>query len=80
VIGKRSIFPTNHFIIHHSDVEWDLVLNTVLCASKSWCNRRYGKNRFTYVKKYKKFVIEVHAQKDEVNQLLWIINAFKMPR
>ncbi|MFH1316918.1 MAG: hypothetical protein ABII01_05350 [Candidatus Woesearchaeota archaeon] len=78
--GKISIKPTKHFLLEHSDVEWDLVVITILLPTKTHPNARQGKDRFTYIKKYKKFVIEVHTKNDEINGLIWVINAFKVRR
>lgn len=39
-----------------------------------------GKDRFTYVKYSKDQVIEVHVKKDNVENIIWVINAFKMGR
>lgn len=79
-IGKISIKPTKHYLLHHSDVEWDLVITTILSPTKTRLNKRYGKNRFTYIKKFKKFVIEIHVEKDPIEDIIWIINAFKVRR
>jgi hypothetical protein len=62
------------------DVEWDLVIATVLSPTKTHPNKRLGKDRFTYVKKFKKFVIEVHTKNDAVENKIWVINAFKTQR
>lgn len=79
-IGKISIRPTKHFLIHHSDVEWDLVIQTILSPSKTKPSKRHGKNRFTYIKRFKKFVIEIHTERDDIEDIIWIINAFKIKR
>lgn len=79
-IGKISIKPTKHYYQHHSDVEWDLVITTILSPTKTHPNRRLGKDRFTYVKVFKKFVIEVHTKNDPVDDNIWVINAFKIMR
>ena len=80
MIGKASIRPTAHYLMFHSDVEWELVVKTVLSPTKTRPNKRHGKNRFTYIRVSKKFVIEVHAEIDPVEQTIWIINAFRMKR
>ena len=79
-IGKISIRPTKHYILHHLDVEWDLVIKTILSPTKTRLNKRHGKNRFTYIKKFKKFVIELHVEKDPIENIIWVINAFKIRR
>ena len=79
-IGKISIKPTKHYILHHSDVEWDLVIATILSPTKTRPNKREGKNRFTYIKRFKKYVIEVHVERDFVEDTIWVINAFKIRR
>ena len=79
-IGKISIRPTNHYLIHHSDVEWDLVIATILSPNKTRQNKRHGKNRFTYIKKFKKYIIELHVERDPIEDIIWVINAFKVMR
>lgn len=79
-IGKTSIRPTFHYLTFHSDVEWDLVVKTVLSPTKTHENKRYGKNRVTYIKASEKQIIEIHAERDEINQIIWVINAFRMER
>lgn len=76
-IGKRSIIPTNHYLMYHSDVEWDLIILAVLSPTKILSDKRYGKENVTYIKNTKKFIIKVHAKIDNVNQVILIINAFK---
>ena len=76
-IGKISIKPTKHYQLYHLDVEWDLVVTTILSPTKTHLNKRLGKDRFTYIKSFKKFIIEVHTKNDEVNEIVWVINAFK---
>jgi len=79
-IGKTSIRPTGHYLTEHSDVEWDLVVTTILSPTKTHPNKRLGKDRFTYVKRFKKFVIEVHTKNDDIDCKIWVINAFKVKR
>jgi len=79
-IGKISIRPTKHYSLEHSDVNWDLVVTTILSPTKTHPNRRLGKDRFTYIKRFKKFVIEVHTKNDYVENKIWVINAFKVSR
>ena len=56
-VGIRSIKPTKHYLEDHSDVEWDLVIAAILSPTKTHPNKRLGKDRFTYIKKFKKFCI-----------------------
>jgi len=79
-IGKISIKPTKHYQMDHSDVEWDLVVMTILSPDNVRQNKRYGKDRFTYIKKFKEFIIEVHIKRDFVEDIIWVINAFKIRR
>ena len=79
-VSKISIRPTKHYLLKHADVSWDLVINTILSPSKSKLNKRKGKDRFTYIKYFKDFVIEVHVKKDQVENTILVINAFKMGR
>jgi len=53
---------------------------TVLSPSIVHPNKRMGKNRFTYIKKFRKFVVEVHTKNDKIENKVWIINAFKLIR
>ncbi|MBU2589440.1 MAG: hypothetical protein KKA65_04820 [Nanoarchaeota archaeon] len=76
-VGKVSIKPTNHYLIYHQDVEWCLVLITILSPTKTLKNLRYGKDRFTYIKQFKKYLIKVHTKFDEIEQIMYVINAFK---
>ena len=80
IIGKISIKPTKHYLLEHSDVEWDLVVIVILSPTKTHLNKRLGKDRFTYTKRFKKFVVEVHTKNDEINSIIWVINAFKTRR
>jgi len=79
-IGKISIRPTKHYKIYHSDVEWDLVVSTILSPTKTKPNKRHGKNRYTYIKRFKNYVIELHVERDNVEDIIWVINAFKIKR
>ncbi len=80
VIGKISIKPTKHYLLYHADVSWDLVIKTILSPTKTRMNKRQGKDRFTYIKYFKEFIIELHVKKDPVEDSIWVINAFKMER
>ena len=79
-IGKISIKPTKHYLLHHSGVEWDLVITTILSPAKTRQDKRHGKNHFTYIKKFKEFVIEIHSEKNPIDDVIWVINAFKIRR
>jgi hypothetical protein len=79
-IRKIDIRPTQHYLLYHSDVEWDLIVATILSPAKTRPNKRYGKERFTYLKRFRKFVIEVHVERDPVENTIWVINAFKIRR
>lgn len=79
-ISKLSIRPTRHYILYHSDVSWDLVIRTRLSPTKMRLDKRKGKDRFTYIKYSKDFVTEVHVKKDSIENMVWVINAFKSRR
>ena len=76
MIGKISIIPSKHYLLDHSDVEWGLVINTIISPSKTMLNKRYGKQRITYIKNFKSFKIKIHAEKTINNEII-VINAFK---
>jgi hypothetical protein len=80
LVGKSSILPTKHYLLNHSDVKWDLVVLTILSPTKIRPNLRYGKDRFTYIKRFSKFVVELHVKRDDVDCLVWVINAFLVER
>ncbi len=71
--------PTKHYEERHSDVEWELVLATLLTPTRWRPNRRRGKGRYTYEKEFDGFAVEVHI-KIEVDGTAWVINAFKNRR
>lgn len=73
-----SIKPTNHYLKYHSDVDWELVIKTILSPDKTRKEAKAG--RYTYVKRFTKFVVEVHCEFDETEMIIWIINAFSMER
>ncbi len=79
-IGKISIRPTEHYQRYHSDVDWDLVVRTVLSPTKVHPNKRHGKNRWTYLKAFSEYVVELHVERDMVEDIIWVINAFKVQR
>ncbi|HLC56296.1 MAG TPA: hypothetical protein VJJ23_03615 [Candidatus Nanoarchaeia archaeon] len=76
-VAKINIKPTNHYLLEHSDVGWDLVIMTILSPTKTHPNKRLGKDRFTYIKKFKKYIIEIHTKNDNINNVIWVINAFR---
>lgn len=79
-IGKISIKPTRHYETCHNDVEWDLIITAILSPNKVKPNKRHGKNRFTYIKRFKQFIVEIHVEKDPIEEIIWVINAFKIRR
>lgn len=79
-IGKISIKPTEHYWQYYSDVDWEQVIRTILSPTKVHPNKRHGKNRWTYIKAYKDYIIEIHAEKDQIDEIIWVINAFKVMR
>jgi hypothetical protein len=79
-VGITSIRPTKHYLENHADVEWDLVIVTILSPTKTHPNKRMGKDRFTYIKMFKKSVIEVHTKNDSIENKVWVINAFRTKR
>lgn len=74
-----NIKPTVHYLTFHQDVSWDLVILVILSPTKVFPNKRRGKNRYTYIKYFKKYSVEVHVEID-VNRYVWVINAFKNAR
>jgi len=80
IIGKTSIKPTKHYQCYHADVPWDLVIKAILTPTKTHLNKRRGKDRFTYIKRYKKYLVEIHTKKDQANNIVWVINAFQTRR
>ena len=80
IVSKINIRPTKHYLLYHADVEWDLVIKTILSPTKSRPNKRKGKDRFTYIKYFKDYVVEIHVKKDLIENIIWVINAFKMGR
>ncbi len=77
---KINIRPTEHYLRDHADVPWDLIIKTVLSPTKTHPNKRHGKNRITYIKAFDEFIIEIHAELDTVENVLYIINAFRNSR
>ena len=80
IIGKLSIRPTKHYLLYHTDISWDLVIKTILSPTKSRLNKRKGKDRFTYIKYFKDYIVEVHVKKDQIEGIVWVINAFRIRR
>jgi len=77
ILGKTNIRPTAHYLFFHRDVEWSIVLTAILSPTKTKKDRRYGKDRPTYIKHFKEYSIKVHARFDMIKSTLWVINAFK---
>ncbi|MFH0837257.1 MAG: hypothetical protein V1870_03960 [Candidatus Aenigmatarchaeota archaeon] len=73
-----KIRPTQHYLENHSDVDWEFVVRTVLSPDKTRLEKI--QNRYTYVKRFKKYVIELHVEHNDKEMTIWIINAFKMER
>jgi len=71
-----KVRPTSHYIKYHSDVEWELVIRTVLSPNK--VREERIQNRYTFVKRFRKFFIEVHAEYSDKELVIYVINAFKM--
>ena len=79
-VGKINIRPTKHYLLYHADVPWDQVIATILSPSKTHPNERLGKDRYTYIKYHKKSVIEIHVKIDSIENMIWVINAFRIKR
>jgi hypothetical protein len=77
--GRSSVRPTHHFLEHHADVEWELVVLTIVCPTRWYPTPRIGKNRYTFIRIAKKHIIEIHASIDGDGNA-WVINAFKKER
>lgn len=73
-----KVKPTGHYLKYHSDVDWELVVRTVLSPNKTRQERI--ENRYTYVKRFEKFAVEVHCEYSVEELTMWVINAFKMER
>jgi len=54
-----------------------LVLTTILSPTKTLKDVRYGKDRLTYIKQFKKYLIKIHVKFDDTEQIIYVINAFK---
>ena len=80
MIGKLSIKPTDLYILNHSDVDWTIVIRTILSPTRTHPNKHKGKDRFTYIKKFKKYIVEIHTKNDNINGIIWVINAFQNRR
>ncbi len=74
-INKLSIRPTVHYLTYHSDIGWDLVIQTIISPTKVMADSRYGKDRITYIKQTKNRTIKIHAKRDECEEIIWVINA-----
>jgi hypothetical protein len=55
------------------------VILAVLSPSRWYATPRLGKDRYTFIRFMKKYVIEVHLRIDGERNA-WIINAFKKER
>ena len=73
-----KVRPTEHYLKYHSDVDWELVVRTVLSPDK--IRKEKIKNRYTYIKRFEKFAIEIHCEYSVEELTVWVINAFKMDR
>jgi hypothetical protein len=76
VAGKSTVRPTLHYLMHHTDVPWELVELAVMCPTRAHPNPHYGKGRYTFLRKTKRGTIEIHA-KVEDDGTVWVINAFR---
>ena len=73
-----KVRPTEHYLKYHSDVDWELVVRTVLSPDK--IRKEKIKNRYTYIKRFERFAIEIHCEYSVEELTVWVINAFKMDR
>ena len=73
-----KVRPTEHYLKYHSDVDWELVVRTVLSSDK--IRKEKIKNRYTYIKRFERFAIEIHCEYSVEELTVWVINAFKMDR
>ena len=71
-----KIRPTGHYLRYHADVDWELVVRTILSPDKT--RKEKIANRHTYIKRFKKFAVEVHVEYSVEELTMWVINAFKM--
>ncbi len=71
-----KIRPTGHYLRYHADVDWELVIRTVLSPDKT--RKEKIETRYTYIKRFKKFAVEVHAEYSVEELTMWVINAFRM--
>jgi hypothetical protein len=53
-----KIRPTEHYLKYHADVDWELVIRTILSPNKT--RKEKIAKRYTYVKRFEKFTVEVH--------------------
>lgn len=73
-----KVRPTPHYLRYHSDVDWDLVVRAILSPDKTRAERIT--NRYTYIKRFEKFAIEIHCEYSPEELTMSVINAFKMER
>jgi len=73
-----KVRPTTHYLRYHSDVDWELVVRTILSPDKTRAERIT--NRYTYIKRFEKFTIEIHCEYQLEELTMRVINAFKMER
>lgn len=71
-----KIRPTGHYLRYHAEVDWELVIRTILSPDKT--RKERIANRYTYIKRFKKFAIEVHVEYSVEELTMRVINAFKM--
>jgi hypothetical protein len=71
-----EIRPTRHYLRYHADVDWELVVRTVLSPDKT--RKERIANRYTYIKRFAKFAVEVHAEYSAEELTIYVISAFKM--
>lgn len=76
VAGKSTIRLTRHYLLHHAGVPWELVELAVMSPTRVHSNPRYGKDRYTFLRRTGKGTIEIHA-KVESDGTVWVINAFR---
>lgn len=72
--SKRSIRPTVHYLKYHSDVDWELVVLTLLSPTKT--QKQRIANRYEVVRAFKKKVVTLHVERDDKQNAIWVINAF----
>jgi len=76
IAGKSTVRPTKHYLAHHADVPWEFVELAVMSPTRVHHNPRYGKDRYTFLRRTGKGTIEIHV-KIETDGTVWVINAFR---